>query len=126
MNVKKTVIKEKAYLYSLWKSEKLMCFEGKIEECINDKGYSYRLGRNEYSNPYGLFTANKKPVRSRSHNSYECSLEEGLIWNNMLWLSQRDDKKAAGIFIEYQEEMLEELMKRVKAYQAKIDMLKEV
>ena len=126
MNVKKTLIKGTAYLYSLWKSEKLMCFEGKIEECVNDKGYSYRLGRNEYSNPYGLFTANEKPVRSRSHNSYECSLEEGVVWNNMLWLSQRDDKKAAEIFIKYQEELLEESMKRVKAYQRKIDMLKEV
>ena len=126
MNVKKTVIKEKAYLYSLWKSEKLMRFEGKIEECINDKGYSYRLGRNEYSNPYGLFKEKEKPVRSRSHNSYECSLEEGVVWNNMLWLSQRDDKKAAEIFIKYQQELLEELMKRVKAYQRKIDMLKEV
>ena len=126
MNVKKTLIKGTAYLYSLWKSEKLMCFEGKIEKCVNGKGYSYRLGRNEYSNPYGLFTANEKPVHSRSHNSYECSLEEGIVWNNMLWLSQRDDKKAAEIFIKYQEELLEKLMKRVKAYQRKIDMLKEV
>lgn len=126
MNVKTTLIKEKAYLYSLWKREKLLCFEGKIEECIDNKGYSYRLGRNEYSNPYGRFTANKKPVRSRSHNSYECSLEEGRIWNNLLWLSERDDKQAAMIFIEYQEELIEELMRRVKSYKKTIDMLKEV
>ena len=126
MNVKTTLIKEKAYLYSLWKREKLLCFEGKIEECKNDKGYSYRLGHHEYSDPYGRFTANKKPVRSRSHNSYECSLEEGRVWNNMLWLSERDDKRAAMIFIEYQEELIKDLMRRVESYKKTIDMLKEV
>lgn len=100
---------ENVYLYSVWNGSKLKVFEGYIEEI---KRYA------EGSNVRYRFMS-----KDRRHH-YICSEEEGVIFNKVVWFTKPDEKRAKQVFIEYENDVIEELRLKIKAHEAVIETLK--
>jgi hypothetical protein len=95
-------IHDKAYLYSLW-SGKLKVYEGPIYGT-------------EYSDT-GTFKTKEK--------RFKCSNQEGVVANSVVWLSEKDDKRAKKILIEYWESGKAVLQERIDNYDKKIEVIKK-
>lgn len=101
------LLKEKAYLYSLW--------SGKLIEYTGDIYYfSMRSNLDYWFHPYKV------------NKNINCSGEEGVMYNSVVWLSNSDVKHAAEILMKYQEQCIALLQERINNHLNKIEVLKGV
>lgn len=53
-----------------------------------------------------------------------CSPNEGIFFNNNLWLKTKDADRAANIFIQYNEDLIETHEERIRYYREQISIVK--
>lgn len=97
-----------AYVYSLW-SGSFLCKECEID-------------LNKPSMLDGTLTA-------RYNNKRLCigvAAAPGAVFNNIVWLEERDDIRAADILIIHQKEQMAKLEERINNHKNKIDMLSKI
>lgn len=120
MDKKEVVIVEKAYLYSLWKDDKLHVYEG----IVRKTSYSYNFAREPECRIHYRFILDKKQiVSSRQRIAYDCSGEEGEIFNKVVWFTEPDEQRAKDIFIRYERFQIEELQEKIDKHQKLIELL---
>lgn len=92
---------ESAFLYSMWNGC-LIVYKGKVIPSMK-KGWS-------------LF------IHAKKHN--QCSAEEGVIYNAVVWLYERDDNEAREILIDYEFCQIRNQEIKILGHKQKIEMLK--
>lgn len=119
---KEEVLCEKAFLYSLWQSHTLRVYEGLVKRITRNPDWNY----GELHSVETLFECDEtKKVYSLQKSSYTCADKEGQVYNKMVWLSSRDDRRAKDIFIEYEEREIKKLEARIDSHRRIIEFLKE-
>jgi len=97
------IIVEKAFLYSLW-SGKFRVFEGDIRE-------------SGIGGHCGLFGSRIK--------RFLCSKEPRVVYNAVVWLTERDDNLARSILVKYEENAIALLQEKIENHYTKISILQE-
>ena len=97
-----------AYVYSLW-SGSFLCKKCEID-------------LNKPSMLDGTLTAryDNKPI------GIGVATAPGVVYNNIVWLEERDDIRAADILIIHQKEQMAKLEARINNHKNKIDMLSKI
>lgn len=102
-----TVKRDNVYLYSRYRG-RFDVYQGDVRPCNFHRGN-------------GRFTH----MRHRREVHLQCSIDPGVIHNSVLWLPERDDKRAREIFIEHEENAIQELRDKIEYHEWNIKMLKE-
>lgn len=101
-----TGIKQPAYLYSLWN-----------DKFTVSEGYVYII-----------------TIKTRAHAQFDCPNRPdyvvvdpapGVIRQAKLWLLERDDELAKRLLVEYHEGCIEDLKKKLRGHEQKLDILKQ-
>ena len=107
------------YLYSPWNGT-LRVYTGEIyhrNRCDNGPGgYSYP------ERTYFLV----KDKHNRVLKSFDCAENEGEIHNKLVWLRELDTRKAADIFIEYEETQIARLKMQIENHESLIQSLRNI
>ena len=98
-----------AYLYSLHKN-KLECFEGLINICHG---------------PTSAFSFTTKTNNKRDRHRYTVSTEEGVVSNLLIWFFDKNDEEAKRLFIENENQEIEELSRKIEKHKENIAMLEK-
>lgn len=101
----------KGYLYSIW-SGRLRVFEGEVVT-VERKYDSYGIRK---QSSYFLVNAKKKVT---------CGEEPGVIYNKMVWLTERNDDIGRKLLIEYEEVCIEQLKEKIDNHKYVIKLLNE-
>lgn len=120
MESRREVVAEKAYLYSLWKDDKLRVYEGYVYKTSDV--YSFER---EHEFHVRCFFMIDGVISSREKKNYNCGEEEGEIYNKVLWLKEPDEQRAKGIFIEYERRQIEQLEEKIEKHRKLIKLLEE-
>ena len=105
------------YLYSPW--------NGKLREY---RGEVYH--RDEIRNGPGGYIIPERTIflvkdsYGRVLKSYDCSPNEGELYNKVVWLRDLDTRKAAAILIEYEEAQIAKFKLKIENHECMIDSLK--
>lgn len=97
----------KGYLYSKWRDR----FEVQEGYCI-PSNYTYHNWLGRFVIRYG-----------HKEKHFQCALEPGVVYNQALWLIERDDKLARKLFIEKEETAIRELKEKIERHEHTIRML---
>lgn len=62
----------------------------------------------------------------REIKKLDCAPHEGEVHNKVLWLTERDPRKAAGILIEYEETQISKLRFQIENHERLIETLKTI
>lgn len=103
---------EHGYLYSLWKGH-LTVVEGEMHK------------RRMISYPGRIVSYSRIASFYVNGTRYDCNPNPGEIHNAVVWLPERDDKRAKGIMIEYQKQCINKLLKRIDNHKQKIELIEE-
>lgn len=101
---KEELITDCAYLYSVW-SGTLKCHKGIIKD-INSSRHK----------DTGRFA-------SKDGTVVWCSKNPGEVYNAIIWLPEKDDKKAKRLLVEYYDSRIMEEEAKIAELQKKIDIL---
>lgn len=119
---KEEVLCEKAFLYSLWQGHMLRVYEGLVKRITRNPDWNY----GELHSVETLFICDENAmVYSHQKSRYTCANEEGQVYNKMVWLSSRDDRRAKDIMIEYEKREIKKLEARIDSHRRIIEFLKE-
>lgn len=99
----------------------------------NITGYMYSMWGGKLDSYEGYLMMSARPGRARFYKiandtiagSLMCSNKPGVIVNSVVWLKERDDKKAAELLIQYERTQIEQCKMRIRHHEAKIKMLEE-
>lgn len=97
------VLQEKVYFYSINRGY-LEIDEGRLldggyrSHVVRRNKVGWGVGKNRNKRKEGIF---ESVNLSRSKSRRRCDQEPGVVRYNCIWLSERDDKLARQIFIEY-------------------------
>lgn len=91
------------WIYSLW-SGVFRTYEGYIQASI------------PHSDQGRFITANR---------SFQCSIHHGVVFNAVVWLSERDDDLARELLVTNELHNIDKLREKIENHQSKINILKE-
>lgn len=91
--------------------------------------YSRYSGRIEvhqgYLSPFNRYGARFTFNRNGKDAYLQCPFEAGVVSHNVLWLPERDDKRAKELFIEHERNAILDLQEKIKRREWNIKLLEE-
>lgn len=94
--------------------------------------YSRRSGRIEVrqgcvrpTSAYSVTRAKFTYDRCGKEVYLQCTLEPGVVYSGVVWLPERDDKKAMDLFIEHEQMAIQELQEKIERHEWNIKRLSE-
>lgn len=109
----KEVKRTKGYLYSIWR-DYLKIYEGEAItlEYINENHRRIKPRR------VSLFVMN-------NGKKFGCSEEPGVVFNKMVWLTEKNDDIGRDLLIEYERLCIERLKEKIYGHRHTIEILKK-
>lgn len=110
----------RGYLYSLW-SGQLRIYEGSV---IPGRGRRSDYGRAEFILERRFLDDGTFIVyQNKVEKTMSCSINPGEVMNAVVWLTERDDKRACDILIEYEKACIATLQEKIDGHKNKIRIL---
>ena len=104
------------YLYGIHQRNKLTIREGYMEKFWNDGD----IGIFHFKCPPDFY------YKGADVWSATCKLKPGEVYNDLLWLEDRNDNLAIELFVKREEERIEELKEKIHKYERKIETIKSL
>jgi len=92
---------------------------------LQEHVYLYSLLNGRFTVHEGrVYEYHKRGSFKSKTKSLGCAAEEGIVYNSMVWLKERDDARAKEILIAYAESAIVLLQERINNHLSKIELLK--